>query len=155
MIFVFDTNSFSEMSPLLPEVFPAFWARFEVAVAADEITSTREVLRELNEGPDNHVLDWCKRNKAIFTTPDAAETSFLPQIFAIPHFQQIIGEKARLRGTPVADPFVIARAAALGGTVVTEESPKPGKPNIPAICQHFGIPCLKLGEFMLAQGWRF
>lgn len=155
MIYVFDTNSFSEMSPLLPDVFPAFWTRFEAAVAADEITSTREVLRELDSGADTHVLEWCNRNKAIFTTPDAAETSFLPRIFAVPHFQQIISEKARLRGTPVADPFIIARAHALRGTVVTEESHRPNRPNIPAICQHFGIPCMKLGDFLRAKRWTF
>jgi DNA polymerase III epsilon subunit-like protein len=155
VIYVFDTNSFPEMSPLLPDVFPAFWVRFEAAVIAGEVTSTREVLRELGAGPNNHVLEWCSRNKTIFTTPNATETSFLPRIFVVPHFQQIISEKARLRGTPVADPFIIARAHALGGTVVTEESPRPNKPNIPAICQHFGIPCMKLGDFLRAMRWTF
>lgn len=155
MIYVFDTNSFSEMSPLLPDVFPGFWKRLDAAVAAGEVTSTREVLRELNEGPEGHVLDWCKGNEAIFVTPDASETSFLPRIFAVQHFQQLIGEKQRLRGTPVADPFLIARAHVLRGTVVTEESPKPNKPNIPAICAHFGVPCMKLGDFMRASRWTF
>ncbi len=131
MIYVFDTNSFSEMSPYFPDVFPAFWMKFEQAVAAGEITSTREVLRELNNGPQHHVLEWCKRNKSIFPISDARETGFIPRIFAVPHFQQLIGQKQMLRGTPVADPFVIARAAALGGSIVSEESPKVGKPNIP------------------------
>jgi hypothetical protein len=155
VIYVFDTNSFSEMSPYFPDVFPAFWLRFEQAVAAGEITSTREVLRELSDGPENHVLDWCNRNKAIFATPNALETGFIPRIFAVPHFLQLIGQKQTLRGTPVADPFIIARAAALKGTVVSEESPKPGKPNIPAVCHHFGIPCIKLGAFMRAKAWTF
>lgn len=155
MIYVFDTNSFSEMSPYFPDVFPAFWTRFDQAVAAGEITSTREVLRELKDGPQNHILDWCKLNSAIFTTPDGVETAFVPRIFAVPQFQQLISTKSALRGTPVADPFVIARAAALGGTVVSEESPKPGKPNIPAVCQHFGVPCMKLGDFMRAERWTF
>ncbi len=155
MIYVFDTVTFMEMSPLFPDVFPAFWQKLDAAVAAGEVTSTREVLTELKDGPDNHVLDWCKKNKGIFVTPSATETSFLPRIFAVRHFQQLIGEKQRLRGTPVADPFLIARAHALQGTVVTEESPKPNKPNIPAICAHFGIPCMKLGDFMRANRWAF
>ncbi len=155
MIYVFDTNSFSEMSPYFPDVFPAFWVRFEQAVAAGEITSTREVLRELNDGPQHHVLDWCNQNKAIFAAPDGRETGFIPTIFTVPHFRQLIGQKQMLRGTPVADPFIIARAAALGGSVVSEESPKPGKPNIPAVCQHFGIRCMKLGDFMRAKRWTF
>jgi hypothetical protein len=109
----------------------------------------------LNNGPQHHVLEWCKRNKSIFPISDARETGFIPRIFAVPHFQQLIGQKQMLRGTPVADPFVIARAAALGGSIVSEESPKVGKPNIPAVCQHFGIPCMKLGDFMRAKRWTF
>jgi hypothetical protein len=155
MIYVFDANSFSEMSPFLPDIFPAFWAKFDAAVAVGDVTSTREVLRELNDGPQNHVLDWCNANKSLFAIPDATETSFIPKIFAVPHFQQLIGEKQRLRGTPVADPFIIARAASLGGTVVSEESPRPNKPNIPAVCSHFRIPCIKLGDFMRSNGWSF
>ena len=57
MIYVFDANSFSEMSPYFPDIFPTFWARFEEALEAGEITSTREVLRELADGPQHHVLD--------------------------------------------------------------------------------------------------
>ena len=101
------------------------------------------------------MLDWCNNNKAIFATPDASETNFIPRIFAVPHFRQLIGQKQVLRGTPVADPFIIARAAALGGAVVSEESFKLGKPNIPAVCQHFGVPCMKLGDFLRAKGWTF
>jgi hypothetical protein len=130
-------------------------ATLDAAVAAGKVTSTREVLRELKDGPDNHVLDWCKANNGIFATPDAAEMPFIPRIFAVKHFQQLIGEKQRLRGTPVADPFLIARAQALRGAAVTEESPKPNKPDIPAICAHFGIPCMKLGDFMRANRWTF
>jgi hypothetical protein len=51
-------------------------------------------------------------------------------------FHQLIGEKQALRGTPVADPFVIARASILNGTVVSEESPVKGKINIPGL---FGV----------------
>jgi hypothetical protein len=155
MIYVFDTNSFSEMSPYFPDVFPAFWTRFEAAVASGKITSTREVLRELETGAENHILEWCKLNRAIFTTPNIEETQFVAKILAVPHFQQLIGEKQRLRGTPVADPFIIARAGVLGGTVVTEERFRPNAAKIPNVCENFKIPCMKLGDFMRAKGWTF
>jgi Domain of unknown function (DUF4411) len=143
------------MSPYFPDVFPAFWQKFNAAVAAGAVTSTREVLGELLHGPDNHMLEWCKANKEIFGTPNAEETQFVTEIFAVQHFQQIIGTKQTLRGTPVADPFVIAKAYTLKATVVTEESTKPNSPNIPAICQHFKIPCMKLGGFLRANRWTF
>lgn len=155
MIYVFDTSSFSHMKPLLPDVFPAFWARLDFAVASEEVTSTREVLHELNNGEDNHVLEWCNNKKSIFAMPSSAETFFLSQIFSIRHFQNLVSEKALLRGSPVADPFVIARAHVLKGAVVTEETPRSNKPNIPAVCEHFGIPCMKLGDFMRKMGWTF
>ena len=155
MIYVFDTNTFSEMSPYFPDVFKAFWMNFEQAVATGEVTSTREVLRELNNGAKHHVLDWCNNNKAVFPIPDAEETGFITKIFAERRFHQLIGEKQALRGTPVADPFVIARAAVLNGAVVSEESPVKGKINIPAACDHFGLPCMKLGGFLRAKGWTF
>lgn len=155
MIYVFDTSSFNELSPLIPDVFPTFWAKFAEALEDGEITSTREVLREMANGPQHHVVDWCNQNKALFATPDARETAFVARILAVPHFRGLIGEKQRLRGTPVADPFLIVRASVLRGTVVSEESVKPNKPNIPAVCHHFGVPCMKLSDFFRAKGWSF
>jgi Domain of unknown function (DUF4411) len=91
----------------------------------------------------------------VFTTPTAEETEFVGRILAVPHFQQLIGTKARLTGTPVADPFVIACAAVRDGTVVTEEKTKPNSAKIPNVCEHFAISCLNLEKFMRAVGWSF
>jgi hypothetical protein len=155
MIYVFDSNSFSEMSPYFPDIFPAFWTKFETAVANGEISSTREVLLELNDGPQNHIFEWCNTNKSIFETPNNVEMEFVSRIFSIQHFRQLISNKSILRGTPVADPFVIARAASLSGTVVSEESYKPNAAKIPNVCEHFGIRCIKLGEFLREKRWTF
>jgi len=155
MIYVFDSNSFSEMSPYFPDIFPAFWTKFELALANGEILSTREVLLELTDGPQNHILEWCNNNKSIFEVPNNAELEFVNKIFSINHFRQLISNKSILRGTPVADPFVIARAAILSGTVVSEESYKPNASKIPNVCQHFGIRCIKLGDFLRENGWTF
>jgi hypothetical protein len=53
------------------------------------------------------------------------------------------------------DPFVIAKAAVDGRTVVTMEALKPQAAKIPNICQHFNVPCLSLEEFMIKEGWEF
>jgi hypothetical protein len=71
------------------------------------------------------------------------------------HFQALIGEKQRLMGTPVADPFVIACAKIRQGTVVTEERLKPHAAKIPNVCQHVSVPCIDLETFMQKQGWSF
>jgi Zn-dependent peptidase ImmA (M78 family)/transcriptional regulator with XRE-family HTH domain len=151
----FDTSSFIRLNSYYPDIFPGFWQQFNEAVAAGEIVSTREVLRELEREDPDHVFAWAKQNGSVFTTPTAAETEFVGSILAVPHFQQIIGTKARLMGTPVADPFVIACAAVHGGTVVTEERRKPHSAKIPNVCDHFGIGCVNLEEFMRTIGWTF
>jgi hypothetical protein len=155
MIYVFDTGAFIRLNSYYPDVFPGFWQKFDQTVAAGDIVSTREVLRELDREDPDHVLVWAKRNMEVFTTPTADETSFVGRILAVQHFQQIIGTKARLTGTPVADPFVIACAACRGGTVVTEEKEKPNSAKIPNVCVHFGVDCMNLERFMRAIGWSF
>jgi hypothetical protein len=63
--------------------------------------------------------------------------------------------KARLTGTPVADPFVIACAAVRNGAVVTEEKFKQNAAKIPNVCAHFQVDCIDLEGFMRAVVWSF
>ena len=87
--------------------------------------------------------------------PDAQELEFVAEILAVKQFQPLIGEKQRLKGSPVADPFVIACAKVRGGIVVTEEKHKPNSAKIPTICHHFEIECIDLEAFMARQEWSF
>ena len=155
MIYVFDSSSFFELNSFYPTVFPAVWKKIDAAAASQVLLSTREVLAEIEEGDTDTVLAWTKKNKSIFSTPSAKETAFVAKILAVPHFQQLIGRKAQQRGTPVADPFVIACAKVKEGTVVTEERLKPNAAKIPNVCGHFNISCMNLEGFMKAQGWSF
>jgi hypothetical protein len=104
----------SELNTYYPEIFKAFWTRFDAMVASGEVISTREVRPEIELSGKENVLAWIKTHGSIFTMPTAEQTAFAAKILAIPHFQALIGEKALLRGTPVADPFVIACAKAAG-----------------------------------------
>lgn len=155
MIYVFDTNSFSELNAYYPDIFKAFWKRFDLMVAKGEVISTREVHTELERSGLNHVVKWAKVNSSVFTMPAGRETAFIGKIFTVPHFQALIDQKAQQRGTPVADPFVIACAHVHQGTVVTQEKFKPNAAKIPNVCKHFSVPCTDLQGFMLAQGWSF
>jgi hypothetical protein len=81
--------------------------------------------------------------------------AFVAEIFSVPHFQQLVSEQQRLKGVPVADPFVIAMAKIRCGCVVTEEVKKPGAARIPNVCEHFGIACCNIEAFMEAKEWQF
>ncbi len=157
MIYVFDNSSLSNLKHFFPEVFKSVWIGLDDLIASDQLISTKEVWRELQNGnPTGHVNDWLKQRKHIFSTPTNEELRFVAEIFRIRHFQTLIGEKQRLKGTPVADPFVIACAKArANGVVVTDESRKQNAARIPNVCEHFGIPCINLREFMQQQNWKF
>lgn len=158
MIYVFDTSSLSKLKHFFPGVFKSVWTGLDALVLSGDLISTREVWNEIERGDvDPHTNKWLKDRKQIFTTPTAAEQRLVAQIFQIPHFQSLIGEKQRLMGTPVADPFIVACAKIRKGTVVTEERRKPHAAKIPNVCQHtsVGVPCIDLETFMQKQGGSF
>ncbi len=130
-------------------------AEFRQLVAAGHLVSTREAFREIEDGPIEGLLEWARNNRVLFATPTPEEGAFVAQIYAVRHFQQNIEQKKLLRGGRVADPFVIARAACENRTVVTNEVKKPNAVKIPNICEHFGVNCMSLEEFMEAEKWSF
>ena len=156
MIYVFDTSSLRSLQYFYPSVFGTIWSGLDSLVRQNTLTSTREVWTELKrQNISTNVLAWAKQNKQIFTTPNQDELRFVATIFQVSHFQSLIGERQRLTGMPVADPFVIACAKIKNGTVVTEERFRPNAAKIPNVCSHFSVPCIDLEGFMQAQGWSF
>jgi hypothetical protein len=155
-MYVFDTNAFSQLfHSYYPARFPTLWANFESIVGRGEITSTREVGREIEDDRVAALREWAKHRPELFPAPTAAEGAFVGQIFAVPHFQQVIEQKKLYRGGKNADPFVIARAAVLKATVVTMEQKPTNGARIPNICEHFDIKCTSLEGFMEMEGWQF
>ena len=152
---VFDASSLSQLNAYYPDIFKTFWTGFDAMAASGGVISTREVRAEVERSDKDHTKAWVKANGGLFTTPTAPEMAFVAQIFAVRHFQALIGPKALLRGTPVADPFVIACAKVKGGVVVTQEKAKPNAARMPNVCAHFGVPCMDLEGFMRDQNWSF
>lgn len=156
MTYVFDTSPLSTLfRNYYPTTFKTLWSNFDALVAAGDVVSTREVLREIHDGPVAELVAWSKDHEELFAMPTGAEAAFVAQIYGIPHFQQNIEQQKLLKGGRNADPFVIARAAVEKRTVVTMELLKPKAAKIPNICQHFNVKCLTLQEFMHDQGWVF
>lgn len=156
MIYVFDTSPFSHLfKSYYRERFPTLWELFDNIVNERRLVSTREVMREIEDGPDQTLRDWSKDNKNVFTVPTADEGAYVGKIFQIQKFRELIEQKKMYTGGRNADPFVIAKAASIDGTVVTLEKPKPNGAKIPNICQHFNVNCMSLEEFMEAEDWVF
>lgn len=156
MIYIFDCNSFSVLKNFYPPTFPTLWDRLSLLAESGSIQSVAEVQRELkNDNRAQFILDWAKEQKEIFHKPSNEELLFVREILSVPHFQMLINQKAILKGTPAADPFVIAAAKIKNAVVVTEEELKPNAAKIPNVCKHYGIRCINLAEFMAEQSWTF
>lgn len=119
------------------------------------MVSTREVLREIEAGAPESCIEWAKQHQQLFAVPSAAEGAFVARIYAVPRFQQNIEQQKLLRGGRHANSFVIAKAAVEHHAVVTMEVLKPHAVKIPNICEHFGVRCLSLEQFMDEEGWSF
>ena len=135
--------------------FVSLWKEFDQLVADGKVTSTREVFHELGDGSPGADLEWAKANLTLFATPDAKEGAFVAKIYGVAHFQANIERQKLYKGGRNADAFVVARAFAVGGTVVTAEHFKPNAVKVPNICKHFGIPCVDFEGFMEMEGWKF
>ena len=156
MSYVFDNSPLSSLfRNYYRQRFPTLWKQFDKLVADGRLVSTREVLREIADGPIESLTAWTWDNESLFPMPNAQEGAFVAKIYAIPHFQQNIEQQKILKGGKNADAFVIAKAAVTKRTVVTMETLRPDAARIPNICEHFKVPYLSLEGFMEKEGWQF
>jgi hypothetical protein len=154
-MYVIDTSVISALHRnYYRSQFVTLWERFDEMVAEGRFTSTRESYRELDDG-GGESFEWAQQNAGLFVTPNAKEGGFVAQIYAVAHFQANIEKQKILKGGKNADPFLIARAASLGATVLTMEQLKPHAAKIPNICDHFKVPCVDLRQFMEKEKWIF
>lgn len=155
MIYVLDSGPLIVLfRHYYPARFPSLWQKFDALVAEQKIVSVREVFKEIIVHEDR-LSRWTKQNRKFFTLPTPEELGFVTDVFRIPHFQTLIKKKERLQGSPVADPFVIAKAKIVGGCVITQEKKKKNAAQMPNVCEHFGIPYMDLERFMEMENWTF
>lgn len=155
MVYVLDTSFIIQLHEnYYRETFATLWEHFDEMLATGQFTSTREVKREL-EDQNDAASEWAEQNGKLFTTPTAEEGKFVAGIYAVKHFQQNIETKKILKGGKNADPFVVARAFVVKGTVLTMEQLKPHAAKIPNICDQFKLPCMDMRQFMVAENWKF
>lgn len=162
MVYIFDTNVISLiLRHYYPSAFPSFWEKFDASIARGVITSVRDVQREIEnwENPEINV-SWIRKNEGIFTDPSPQEEKYAHSLMASPGGEKLKKTKRRA-DAPMADTWIIAKAHAVSGTVVTQEkrtheyNRSHASRKIPDICDERGIPCINLKEFMSKEEWRF
>lgn len=144
------------MSKIYISRFPSFWKKMDEYVNEGKIISVKEAYKEVTNGADeDDFLAWIKDHRAIFKPPDNKEAQFVAEIFKTKNFRDSIRKRELLKGTPVADPFIIASAKIRNGTVVTEERYKLNSAKIPTVCEYFGIKVINFETFMTLEKWSF
>jgi len=156
MIYVFDSDALINLfKHYYPERFPTLWEKFNALISRGEFISVREVFNEIGSKEDSLAI-WAKEQKnRLFLEPTIEEFQFVGEIFKVRHFQAMIRKQKILKGKPVADPFVIARAKVSDACVVTQEKTAENAAKIPNVCEHFEVPCINLEEFMERENWTF
>jgi len=156
-MYVFDTNSLSVLfDNFYLDRFPSLWEKFDQLILVGGIVSVREVYNEITRRErDTRLIEWAKNQRELFVQPTVKEMQFVGQIFAVPHFRALIRKKEMLVGTPVADPFLIAKAKVDSRLLVIQEILKPNAAKIPNVCENFGVPYTNLEGFMEREGWQF
>jgi hypothetical protein len=124
------------------------WEHFEGQVTSGEITAPIEVREELTNSLDVSLDRWLVRHRSIFIEISR------PQLLVL---QSIVRKyPAFTRGKEnMADPAVVALAAAEGLTVLTSERrqqhPSPKVPKIPNLCDEHAVPCLGINDYLRAE----
>lgn len=157
MLYVIDTSALIDLfDNYYLSRFPTMWGLFDSLVECGSIVSVREAFREIESFQGAlRLVTWSKAHQSFFEQPTPEEIDFVRQILMVPHFQQLLDKKKVRSGGPVADPFVIAKAKARGGFVVTHEKYKNNAARIPNVCKSLSIPYLNLEEFMEKENWLF
>lgn len=150
-MYILDTCVIRELIEHITfDMFPEVWESIEEKLEAGLVSSVREAYRELEKhfGSKNPQMDWVKNNKHIFTTPTNAELEVVRDIYKNKHFCSNVSNKHILRGAPVADAFIIAKAKILDAYVVTKEIYKPNASKIPNICEKFNVKYMDFTSFV-------
>ena len=152
MIYCVDTSAliaaWQERYP--QENFPKFWDRLDRLIHDGNLIAPMEVFLETKKRSDELHL-WLKDRKAdMFIEIDDDTQEGAARILA--RFPRLVGLKKQ---DTSADTFVIALAQVRGIPIITEEKPTGSdrKPNIPDVCNFFGVECKNLLDLIRAEKW--
>ena len=133
-----------------PDVFGSIWEQMDIAARNGTLLAADEVLRELSKKADG-AHAWMKTRPEMVISVDAQIEGHVREIMR--RYPRLVDTK---KGRSGGDPFVIAVARARNLTVITSENLQGNiqVPKIPDVCQHMGIPCIRLLDFFREQGWK-
>jgi len=152
IVYVVDTCVMRElMFHIRRSVFPDIWEKFEFMIASSHVIFARESIKELELqfSYNGEAMMWLKAHRNYFLPPSNEEAMIVSQIYSVRNFQNNVALKSILEGRPVADAFIVAKAKALGATVVTREKFTTNAARIPNICEYLDVDYIDDEAFQL------
>lgn len=154
MILVVDNNIFSRSFKNLSfSVFEEMiYTPWSDMIFEGTVISVDEVYRELQKRWNDKSVEgkWLNKHKTCFQNTTNEEGFIIADIFKNKKYQEGVKERSIRDGNPEADAFIVAKAKALGGIVVTAESDeKPNSEKIPNIAVSQQVPYMKIDDFYM------
>lgn len=139
------------------DICPAYWDWLDRQFALGTIASVDMIGRELKEGNDE-LANWVRERPDHFISNDdeLTQTLFADIVQFVMEGDYNPGNRDNFLAK--ADPWIIAKAKAIGASVVTHEAVAAAntrKVKVPNICQQFEVPCLNTFRFLRELEARF
>lgn len=134
-----------------PDIFIGLWQQIDQAIFDGIICSPEEVLHELEKGSDGLASELSKRNGLFLPLDQPTQKAVQDVLCVCPSLADHEGERNR------ADPFVVATAKLLSGTVVTGERARngpTGRHRIPDACNQVGVLSIDWFGFLREVQWQ-
>lgn len=161
MKYLLDTNVFIEAKNRYYafDICPGFWDWMDHIVAGGDVLSITMVRDELLKGRDE-LAEWVVSRK------DAPWFRPLDSVQTQQNFVQVAGWVQAADFRPPAknlflsgaDPWLVAKAASIGATVVTHEVAEPNAKKrvpLPNVCDAFGVPWVNTFDVLRAMAASF
>ncbi|WP_422103288.1 DUF4411 family protein [Vreelandella sp.] len=159
MRYLLDANTYIEAKNQYygMDICPAYWDWLDKQFALGAIASVDMIGRELKEGNDE-LANWVRERPDHFIRNDDALTQTLFAEIVQFVMEGDYNPDNRDSFLAKADPWIIAKAKAIGANVVTHEAVAAAntrKVKVPNVCQQFEVPCLNTFRFLRELEARF
>jgi len=156
-IYVVDASAWIDLSQNYPKnVFSSLWGNIEQLIKTRRILSTKQVLKEIEQGADDELTKWCKKYGKMFLDNNSEVIRFAVEITR--NHPGLVNPYATRE---VADPFVIALARSLKSNlsdslpiIVTDENTA-RVTGIPFVSRSYNLDTLRLIGMFQAETWNF
>ena len=141
------------------DTFPGFWEWLDAEQAKGQLASIESIRDELLKGNDD-LAAWIKerKNSGWFLSVENVDTQQNLAQIASWVMAQPVKEAAKPEFLGGGDPWLIAKAKAIGATVVTQETfdaKSKKRVKIPNVCRAFHVPCINTFDLLQQTGATF